>query len=96
MTGDMRHETIMDDLILGQRENQIHSTMLPREALSDHIKSHPDREQRSCDPLCPSSLRIGHTREPFYPFMEDKHSGHKGGGSMGDCVALLVSPNTVT
>lgn len=56
-TGDMSHETIMVYLILWQWENQIASAKLPGEALSDHIKSHPDREWRFHDSLCPSRLR---------------------------------------
>lgn len=56
-TGDMCHETIMVYLILWQWENQIASAKLPGEALSDHIKSHPGREWRFHDPLCPSRLR---------------------------------------
>lgn len=56
-TGDVCHETIMVYLILWQWENRIASAKLPGEALSDHIKSHPDREWRFHNPLCPSRLR---------------------------------------
>lgn len=67
------------------------------EALSNRVKYHPDPEQKPQNLLCPSSLRIGHTRTFLNTYMKDKLTGHKGAAlGVGNVLTLLVPPNSVT